>query len=169
MKNILIILSILVSTLSVSAQKMGHINTQTILLSLPDYEQAGADLQAYAGELKAEYGQFETLYMEKEKKYLEKKAQYEADPDSYPIGLLEQDRKHLEESAQKLQELQYTIQQKGSERESALINAIVEKINKAAKEYAEENGYTYIMDAAALVYAGGDDLNEAIKTKLAGN
>ena len=41
------------------------------------------------------------------------------------------------------------------------------KADDAIKAVAKEKGYTYIFDISCLLFAGGDDLNEALKAQLA--
>lgn len=167
MKKIIFILSILFTAGMVQAQKFGHINTQQMLLTLPEYQTAQTELEAFAKEKMAEFEQYKTLYAEKEKKYLANEAKSKADPNSYPPELLRQDYQKLMESAQKLEDLQYEIQDEIQERENILINGIINKIKLACETLAKEKGYTYIFDASSLLFAGGEDLNEAVKAQLA--
>jgi outer membrane protein len=166
MKKIILIITTLVITGAVSAQKFGHINTQQILITLPDYQQANIDLENFAKEKMAEFEQYKKLYDEKEKVYMEKEAKHKANPDSYPADLLRQDYKKVMESAQKLEELQYEMEGEIQERENILLNAIINKIKTACEQLAKEKGYLYIFDTSSVLYAGGDDLNEAVKSKL---
>jgi outer membrane protein len=166
MKKIILIATTLLMTSVVTAQKFGHINTQQILITLPDYQQANIDLENFAKEKMAEFEQYRKLYEEKEKTYLEKEAKHKANPDSYPADLLKQDYKKIMESAQKLEELQYEMEGEIQERENILLNAIISKIKTTCEQIAKEKGYLYIFDTSSVLYAGGDDLNETVKAKL---
>jgi outer membrane protein len=166
MKKIILIVTTLLITGIATAQKFGHINTQQILMTLPDYQQANIDLENFAKEKMAEFEQYKKLYEEKEKSYLDKEAKHKADPNSYPAELLKQDYKKVMESAQKLEELQYQMEGDIQEREGILINAIIGKIKTACEQLAAEKGYLYIFDVSSVLFAGGDDLNEAVKAKL---
>jgi outer membrane protein len=167
MKKIITILTTLLLTLTIAqAQKFGHINTQELLTKLPDYATAQAELEAFGKEKMAEFEQYKALYDEKEKKYLANEAKHKASPDSYPAELLKQDYQKLMESAQKLEELQYEIEGEIQQRESLLINNIINKIKVASEAVAKEKGILYVFDVSTLLYAGGEDLNEAVKAKV---
>ena len=167
MKKLIFIISILFTAGMIQAQKFGHINTQQLLLELPEYQAAQVELENFGKEKMAEFEQYKTLYKEKEIKYLANEAKSKADPNSYPAELLKQDYQKLMESAQKLEDLQYEIQDEIQERENILLNGIINKIKSACEAVAKEKGYTYIFDISSLLFAGGDDLNEAVKTHLA--
>jgi outer membrane protein len=166
MKKIIFIISILFTAGMIQAQKFGHINTQTLLLELPEYQSAQIELENFGKEKMAEFEQYKVLYKDKEIKYLANETKSKADPNSYPAELLKQDYQKLMESAQKLEDLQYEIQDEIQERESILLNGIINKIKLACEAVAKEKGYTYIFDISSLLFAGGEDLNEAVKVQL---
>ena len=43
---------------------------------------------------------------------------------------------------------------------------IIEKARQAVQDVATENSYSYVLDGSSLVYAGGTDITEMVKTKL---
>jgi outer membrane protein len=49
-----------------------------------------------------------------------------------------------------------------------MLQPLIDKIGKAIEDVAKENGYAYIIDASTgvLLYRGGDDVTDLIKTKL---
>src|SRR5207248_8089055 len=68
---------------------------------------------------------------------------------------------------QKVQNWNQTSQQLLSEKQQSLLAPIRAKALQTIKEVAKENGYTYIMDAAALIVSpSGDDIFPLVKKKL---
>ena len=167
MKKLLYTVAICLSVVTISAQKMGHINTQELLQQLPDYNQAKVELENFAAEQQKEFEQFAKLYKDKEDKYVAKENVCKKDPENCDKDLLQMEYNNLMESAEKLEKLQYEMEAKIQERESFLINKIVGKIKLAAEEVAKEKGLLYVLDQSSILYAGGEDISAAVKAKLA--
>jgi outer membrane protein len=165
-KSILSIVAILMLTFATQAQKLGHINAQEIMLALPDYEQASKTLEEFSNEMRKDFEYFATKYQEKETAYLKKEAECNKAPESCNKDLLAMDYQMLMESGQKLEAMQADIQTKVQQKQELLITEIVNKVKKAAQEVATEKGIIYVFDSSTLIVAGGEDLNEAVKTKL---
>ncbi len=167
MKKIIYTLAICLTTLAATAQKLGHINTQELLTSLPAYNEAKVELENFAAEQQKEFEQWAKIYQEKEAKYVAKEQECQKNPTTCDKDLLQMEYKNVMESGEKLQQLQYDMEAKIQERESFLINKVVSKIKVAAEAVAKEKGITYVLDYSTLIYAGGEDLNAAVKAKLA--
>jgi outer membrane protein len=167
MKKILYTVAICLSTIVVSSQNIGHINTQELLQQLPDYNQAKVELENFAAEQQKEFEQFAKLYKDKEDKYVAKENACKKDPENCDRDLLQMEYNNLMESAEKLEKLQYEMEAKIQEREGFLINKIVKKIKMAAEEVAKEKGLLYVLDQSSILYAGGEDISVAVKAKLA--
>lgn len=166
-KSILSIVAILMLTFAAQAQKLGHINAQEIMLSLPDYEQASKTLEEFSNDMRKDFEYFATKYQEKEKAYLVKEAECNKNEEACNKDLLEMDYQMLMESGQKLEAMQADIQAKVQQKQELLITEIVNKVKKAAQLIAAEKGIVYVFDSSTLIVAGGEDLNEAVKAKLA--
>lgn len=166
MRKLFFTIAITLTTLVASAQKLGHINTQALLIDLPAYNQAKLELETFAQEQQAEFEQYAKSYQEKEAKYLAKEKACKADPANCDQDILQLEYNYLMESAQKLEELQYQIEMKIQERETLLINKVIKKIQVAAEAVAKEKGILYVFDSNTTIYAGGEDLNAAVKAKL---
>lgn len=167
MKKLIYTLAICLTTFAATAQKFGHINTQELLTSLPAYNEAKLKLENFAAEQQKEFEVFAKLYQEKESKYVAKEQACQKDPENCNKDLLQNEYKKVMESGEKLQQLQYEMEAAIQETESILINEVVNKIKTAAESVAKEKGITYVLDYSTLIYAGGEDLNAAVKAKLA--
>jgi len=126
------------------AQKVGHVNAQSIVYSLPEMKQATSNLEALAEQYKK---------------------QLQASKEKLEAKLVDATNK------EKRGELSPTdIQRTGASEEAAndADNApLYEKIKKAINDVASENGYAYILDAAAILYAEeANDITGRVKAKL---
>jgi outer membrane protein len=151
---------------NVNAQKpykFGHIDSQMLLSQMPEREQAKTQLEKYAKQLE---DQVAALQSELERK----SQQYQAQADSL-APLLKQDReKELNQIYQRYQEFQQTAQQSLQQKETELMQPIIEKAKKAIDDVATENNFTYIFDigtGAILHYSEESiDLLPLVLTKL---
>lgn len=166
MKRVLFTITLALATLFATAQTFGHINTQDMLIDLPAYNQAKIELENFTLEQQTEFEQYAKMYQDKETKYLKKEQACSADPENCDKDILQLEYNNLMESAQKLEEMQYQIEMKIQERETILINKVINKIKSAAEAVAKEKGILYVFDSNTLIYAGGEDLNAAVKAKL---
>ncbi len=165
-KTLYSILTILMFAITANAQKIGHISAEDLLQTLPEYEQANIEMENFATELKKEFETFATMYQTKEANFMKKQKDCETNPDACDQALLEMEYKNVMESGKKLEEMQYEMQTKVQERQEYLLNKIVVKIKAAAAEVAKEKGLDYVLDSSTLIYAGGVNLNDAVKAKL---
>ena len=145
MKRFLFTLAILFGVLSIAtAQKIGYINTETILNKIPSYKTAQGQLerlsQDYQKEVEAGYQKIDELY----------KA-YQADK----VLLTEDMKKRREEEIinkeQAVKEMQRkyfgqdgTLAKKSEE----LLKPLQDKVANAVKEVATDDGYGFIIDIA---------------------
>lgn len=166
MKKVIYTLAICLTTMAATAQKLGHINTQELLTSLPAYNEAKIELENFAAEQQKEFEQWAKIYQEKEAKYVAKEQECQKNPTNCDKDLLQMEYKNVMESGEKLQQLQYDMEAKIQERETFLINKVVSKIKVAAETVAKEKGIIYVLDYSTIIYAGGEDLNAAVKAKL---
>jgi outer membrane protein len=162
-KLFMLSVAILISQLVV-AQKFGYVNSQELLVSLPEVAKADQSLDSMQTQLVAK-GQ------EMMKEF---EGQYKAYMDDAQKGLLSkvQMQKKEEELSQKQQSLQnyeQEVQGKLALRREQLYKPILDKVSDMIKAYGKENGYTMIFDTSAgmLLYSiEADNLLPALKTKL---
>ena len=157
-KSILFIAAILTVFRS-TAQKLGHVNMQEIVIDLPDYKNAEEELKSMQSEAEKEIKMFQTLTKELFDEYQAKKSTMDKDA----IARKEAD---LVERQENIQNKQYEWQQKLQVREQEIMAGIQTKIINAAKEVAKDEGYLYVFDKMSVLHAGGDDISDKVRKKL---
>lgn len=146
------------------AQKFGYVNSQALLAEMSDVKQARSELETLEKQLRAK-GQgmltsLQTKYQEAQKKVEQ--------------GILspkeqEEEATKLREEESKIAQFEQEMVQKIQQKEATLLQPILDKVNTAIKEVAEENGYTFIFDSSTQVLLYADDstdISTLIRTKL---
>jgi len=167
MKRILVIAAFLVVTaISVRAQKIGFINTDSVLTSIPDYVKAQAAIKAqanlYQEELEKDLKNIDELYnkYQSQKQYLS--------PTS--CSSREQQIISLESDLKAKQEKYFGAKGEMTKKTETILAPIKKLVNEAISQYSKENGYSAILDIAAtngLIYHDeSDDITGKIIDKL---
>ncbi len=165
MKKILFLLAVIisVSTFGQGKQKFGHINSNDLLLAMPENQQARDALQQHSKELET---QLMAMQAELEQKYND----YLAKKDSLSTLIQQTRETELQDLNTRIQSFQQTAQQDLQAKEQELLQPIIEKARNTIREISKEQGYTYVFDTStgALVYwpEESDDLLPLVKTKL---
>jgi outer membrane protein len=146
-------------------QKIGHINSVSILQAMPEFKQMSADIEKQKGSYqKALEGMYSDY--EKKQKDLQELSNNKATPD--PI---------IESKIQELQDLQKRIQDFESKANDDIqklqqdkLKPINDKYLKAVKDVALASGYSYVLDvvsgAVAYFPENSDDVTELVMKKL---
>lgn len=159
MKKIVTLIAIALITITGTAQKFGHLNSQQLLTVMPDYTAAEKELTRYQEELTKELQMWANLIKEKEASLVKEQA-------TLTPEIRAQREQELQENYQKYQEKTQEADMKLQQKESALMQAIMAKIKKAVAAVAKANGYTYVFEEGSLYYAGGDDISALVKKEL---
>lgn len=152
----------LAAIIPAKAQKVGFINTDSVLLAIPEYQKAISQLDAQADKYKNQLDQelqvIDRLYnsYQSQKAYLSTSQRTSIEND---IVSKEQQLKAKQE--------QYFGQEGVMAKQSdALLTPIRNKVTKAIEAYANANGYSLIIDLAVntgIVFKrDSDDLTNAI-------
>ncbi len=163
-KFALLLSTVLLACFSLQAQKFGYLNSAALLQEMPKVKEAEANLETLQKQLQARgqnmLKEFQTKYADLERRHNEG-------------GIAPKD---LEVEAQKLKEEEATLakyeqemQRQIIEKRETLLQPILDEVNAAIKELAEQEGYTYIFDSSAgiLLYADETtDVTTKIKAKL---
>ena len=146
----LILMLMLFAPLAVSAQKFGHIDTQNIIQSLPDFARANGEIEAigkqYENELKASQDELQRLAEEYDKN---KSTMNETKQRETEDKLNEMYTRIQQQAQQNQQEFQKAQQEK--------LQPIFDKVRKAIEEVGKAGGYVYIMEKSGILY-----INESI-------
>ncbi len=154
----------LITTVAVSAQKFGYINSQELIQQIPEVKEANAELET----VKAQYekqGQDRIAALQTKYQALERK---QAQGDISPKQL-EIEAQALKNEEMEIAKFQQDLNQKLMQKSETLLKPIRDKIQTAIKEVALENGYTYVFDwsMGILLYADeSTDVSSLVKAKL---
>jgi outer membrane protein len=162
----LLIVGFGITSLSVQAQKamkIGHINSQELLASMPESDSAQKKLEKIA---KEHQGILEEMNVELNKKY----EAYRTVSNTLSELAKATKEAEMEDLQTRIQTFEQTAQQDIQQKRTELFQPVQNKALKAVKEVAEENGFTYILDSGAgvVVYEGPDaqDILPLVKKKL---
>ena len=170
MKNIgkLFLAILIVLPFSLSAQKpikLGHIDSQKLIMAMPESDSATKKLQKVEAEFQST---LEELQVEFNKKFKAYQDNYQNMTD-----LIKQTKEsELNELSERIQNFQSQAQQDYEKQRMELFKPIQEKAKKAVDDVAEENGFTYIFDigpgVGAVVYYSPEtiDILPLVKKKL---
>lgn len=145
MKKLLIIAALFAVSFQLNAQKIGYINTETILSKLPEYTSAKNKLDAlnnqYKAKVEGEYKVIEQMY--------NKYQQVKTSLNEYQRNQRESEIINKEKSAKELQKSYFGQDGYMQKKTDELLNPIKERVQKAINQLAKQEGYTLIIDLAA--------------------
>lgn len=161
MKTLLLIAFAAFST-SISAQKLGHINSNELLLAMPERNAVESQIKTYAQELENQLATMSQEYQAKVQDYQTKEATM--------TDAIKKDKiKEITNLETRITEFQQTAQQDLQNKEESLLKPIIDKAKKAIEDVAKENNYTYIFDAGVgvlLYQKDSDDIMPLVKKKM---
>lgn len=169
MKKFIILLAAIISfNFSLSAQdaKVGYVNTNTILEGMPKVKQLQANLEAYATQLENKSKQLLDTYQKKQQDFIAKKESGQLSP------VQEQDQlKALQDEEARIIEFSRDSQQKLQERQAELFAPVETQIFDIVNKVAEEEGFTYIINAGGaagvILYANPAlDITAKVQARL---
>ena len=152
---------------SASAQniKLAHINTNELLVAMPEMKTAEEELIKYQQELvnhletmNVEYNNLTQAYLKEEKNLT----------DIARTSKMEE----LQDKEQRIMRFREEADTKMREKQSELMQPIMDKARTAIEEVAKADGYTYVFDVGArgtsVIYASpsSSDIMDKVKTKL---
>jgi len=147
--------------LNTFAQKYGHCNAAEIAQQLPELSAAEKQFEAKTAELEGRLQRMFEVYQGKVDEF-QKNAPTMSEEEQ---KLAADEIQNLEA---RIQEAQQNSQQELAEYDAQLKAPILEKVKSAIQQVSVENNYTLIFDLStgAILYAGGDDITDLVKTKL---
>ena len=163
LKKIALIL-MLILPMSVFAQKFGHIRSQEILIVMPEYTKAQADIETMQK-------QYEDEMKRVEEEFQKKFTAFQQEQANLPKNILERRQKELQELNERGMQMQQDAQQELQQSWMQMLEPIAKKIDDAIKAVGQEGGYVFIFDLNATqipfineTYA--TDVTSAVKAKL---
>ena len=163
MKNKIIILIVLVcfGITSSQAQKIGFLNTNDLLILMPEVKRADSVLVKYASDMQEIYYGYVLDYQKKLDDYNKNSATWSA-------VKKESAEKDLQIAQQRINDYEQESNDKLAEKKEELYGPILADVKAKIKLVGEENKLTAILDGSALLYFGADavDILPMMKKKL---
>jgi outer membrane protein len=165
MKRFALTLALLIAgtnALLAQAPKLGHIDRQRLLLTLPERKGAEEKMQAFAKTLDE---RLKAMGAE----YQAKMADAQAKAETMTQTEKEMVVREINELEQRIQAAQEKAQEDLAKQEEELLKPMIEKTAQAIKDVADEKGFTYIFDVSTgliLYFDKGEDIMPLVKAKL---
>jgi len=148
---------------TVQAQKVAHIDSEQLLMAMPETKAMETELKKVQQTYADEYNTQATALQAKLKKY-------DAEAPTQTDVKNEQRRIEVESLKQKIQKYAQTADQEIQKKRFDLLKPIVERAQKAVSDVATEKGFIYVFDSSPgkglIVFDKGEDLLPAVKAKL---
>ena len=163
MKKITFLALLSILTLSTIAQnKFGYIDSQELLMLMPERKKAETEVQEFAKSLEAQLGSMTAEYQQGVQEYQTNETTY--------TDLIKQDKvAEITGLEQRIQAFQQNAQQSLQAKEQELLEPILAKARKAIEDVASEGDYTYIFDKSigSILYAkDSENVIDLVKKKL---
>lgn len=158
------IVAFCLAAMSVAAQqKLGHIETQKLIQSMPDYNAATKTLQDKQNEVEKELTNMKEQFQTK-------LGEYSNNAKTYSDVIRASKEQELQELQQRIQRFQEIAVDNLKKTQEDLMQPIMDKALNAIKEVGKENGFTYIFDTSAGVILftaeNAEDVLPLVKKKL---
>ncbi len=149
---------------AVSAQKMGRINVQAVVVLMPETTQMQSDLEAFRNDLSAN---LETMQVELNNKI----ADFQKNEATMNESIRSLKQKEMQDLQQRMMQFEQTAMQDIQRKQSELLQPILLKAQNAITEVAKSGSYSVIFDesSGALAYfdeAQVVDITSSVKSKL---
>mgnify|MGYP000089483443 FL=1 len=163
MKKITFLFLISLITLSAFSQnKFGYIDSQELLMLMPERKNAESEVQNFAKSLESQLAAMTAEYQESVQDYQSNEASY--------TDLIKQDKiAEITGLEQRIQAFQQNAQQSLQKKEQELLEPILSKARSAIEEVAIEGNFTYIFDKSvgSILYAKeSENVLSLVKKKL---
>jgi outer membrane protein len=149
-------------TMDANAQKFGHVDSNELLLAMPERKTAETTIQSFAKELES---QLQTMNAEWESKVQD----YQSKEKMMSESIKKAKVKEITDLENRIKEFQSTAQEDLQAKENELLQPMIEKAKLAISDVAKENKYTYVFDSGAgmLLYSPeSDDILPLVKKKM---
>lgn len=159
----LILMLMLCAPMAVFAQKFGKVNTQVVVQSLPDYAKAQGEMAALS---KQKENDLKSMQDELTRKYQE----YDKSKSAMNPTKQKETEEELQGLNAKIQQAYQDAQKELSEKNNALLEPILTKVQNAITAVGKAGGYTTIFEigTSGVVFFGDNvkDVTEEVKAKV---
>lgn len=158
MKKIIVAL-MLCAPMTMFAQKFGHMNSQEIIQSMPEFAKA-------QGEVAAKSKEYDNEFSEMQQEFQRQVEEYQKNESTMNPTKKEETETKLGEMQQKLQQAYQDYQQKIQQFQQEQMGPIMNKLNNAIQAVGKAGNYVYIMDLSMGIPYISDTLSEDVSTKI---
>ena len=143
------------------SQKIGYVDSQTIIDMMPESAQIKQDLQAYYTELQAE---LQAMALE----YQNKMRDYEANSATMSNILRQSKEKEIVDLQGRIQEFQAGAEADLAAKQEELSKPMLDKIKKAIDDVVKAKGLAYVFEKTVILSIGDSaiDVTADVKAKL---
>ena len=162
MKSILALTFVICFANVTLAQKIAHINLDSLITLMPESAKAQVSVQEYAKQLEQEVTMMQT---ELQSKYTE----YQSKQKEWPELVRASKEKELNDLNTRIQAFQEQAQVDYQKKSAELSKPIYDKAKKAIDQVAKENGFRYVLDTSTgivLFSEMSDDIFSLAMKKL---
>ena len=145
MKKIFVMALAAFVALTASAQQIGKVNFQELVMLMPEMDAARATLSASQKEAEETYASMVEEYQGKLSQYQQKQA-------SWTAAIKESKERELMDINTRIQEFQQNVSQELQQQQAQLNAPIYEKATEAVKKLAKERGITVLLDSNQALY-----------------
>jgi outer membrane protein len=143
--------------------KIGHLNINEVIASLPERDSAAVILDRETKEYQAVYEEMQAVY----NKFLD---DFQRDLPTYSELMRKTKEAEVIDKQKRISEFEQTASATLQQRNEQLIQPIYEKVMKAIETVANENEFTYILDIGrgGILFTAKDsnDVTELVRAKL---
>ena len=164
LKKIALLVVLFALPLGAMAQKFAHMNSQEVIVAMPEYTKAQSELQALNKQLGQDLQRSQEEFSKKYQEFMQQK-------DSLPAVIAERRQKELEDMMQRQEQFQAKAQQDMEKANNDLMAPVYKKLDDAIKAVGAAEGVIYIFDMARtpIPYvneAQSINLTPKVKTQL---
>lgn len=145
MKKIFVIALAAFATFTLSAQTIGKVNFNELVMLMPEMDTAREAINASQKEAEETYSAMVEEYQGKMSQYQQKQATWTA-------AIRESKERELMEIQNRIQEFQQSISQELQQQQNQLTAPIQEKAAKAVNDIAKAKGITVLFDVSQALY-----------------
>jgi outer membrane protein len=145
MKKIFVIALAAFATFTLSAQTLGKVNFNELVMLMPEMDTAREAINASQKEAEETYSAMVEEYQGKMNQYQQKQATWTA-------AIRESKERELMEIQNRIQEFQQSISQELQQQQNQLTAPIQEKAAKAVNDIAKAKGITVLFDVSQALY-----------------
>lgn len=152
------------SATSLFAQKFARINTQEIIVAMPETKEMQTNMEAYAKDLQ---DNAETMNVE----FNNKLQDFQKNMNTYSDAVRQLKEKELRELQNRIQEFEQAAQQDYQKKQSELLAPVIDKAKAAIDKVAAAGAYLVVFDTSTGTLAYFDeamltDIAPAVKKEL---